>query len=425
IVKRALAKDPEVRYPTAIELLADLPESDSSRSRIHHQPRVANPALSQADTVVVAKKVDPQLPPNKTEKLSAASWGREEPIWKFLKEFSAELGYAWNNKLNTATKVILLVVGFWLFLFSSAVIIPALVFIVVVYLCYRAIWTLVTWSLRDPSVRSTSYAPAADAPAAGSPAQSGHNRRRWHTSRFTLPQKPNRQKVMELFGSMFLSGVVCLVISVVMLLLRGNTVYPEQFAWLALVTIVGTWGILVPAKLWEGNEGEPALRRFSLLVVGMAVGAVAYVAHEQLMVTLPHEFTYRPVFSEVVQNGIATQTYAQSEVAVIDASVSGSGVSKGVESLSLMTCLSYFGFLFLLIRWWRLADPLRISRLSLWTTAVCVTWAGALFLFWPLPASWNWFPQPWGVMVAATVAVAGQLGSPWLNPKRRSATATT
>ena len=236
----------------------------------------------------------------------------------------------------------------------------------------------------------------------------------------TLPPKPSRQRVTELSGGMVLSGLVCLVVSLVMLLLRGEMAAPEQFAWLALVSICGAWGIQIPAKLWEGKDGEPALRRFSMLVVGLVVGAAAFGVHEHLLVSLPHEFTFDPVFKTVADHGVAGSAYAQSLRGYQSITVPSEN-----EQLSLMTCLSYFGFLFLLIRWWRLADPLRSARLSLWTTAVCVTLAGALYLFWPFPASWDIFPQPWGFMVAATVAVAVQLSSPWLNPRRRPTAQTT
>ena len=73
--------------------------------------------------------------------------------------------------------------------------------------------------------------------------------------------------------------------------------------------------------------------------------------------------------------------------------------------------LAYFGFLFPILRWWRQADPLRRSRFSLWSTAVCVLWAGLLGVAWP-------FPQPWGMMAAATIAISVQLSAPWFGNHR-------
>ena len=80
----------------------------------------------------------------------------------------------------------------------------------------------------------------------------------------------------------------------------------------------------------------------------------------------------------------------------------------------LLAYLAYFGFLFVLLRWWRKADPLRRSRLSVWSTAWCVACAWLLSLFWL-------FPQPWGIMLAAVISVSVQLASLWAPPDERTA----
>jgi hypothetical protein len=74
--------------------------------------------------------------------------------------------------------------------------------------------------------------------------------------------------------------------------------------------------------------------------------------------------------------------------------------------------VTYFAFLFLLLRWWRQAEFTRNQRLSLWSVAVCIFWAWVLQFFWA-------FPQPAGMMVAGVTAFATQLASPWLPPSRR------
>ncbi|MCE9545361.1 MAG: hypothetical protein K8T25_07580 [Planctomycetia bacterium] len=212
--------------------------------------------------------------------------------------------------------------------------------------------------------------------------------------------EPIRKRLADLCGSLVLSAVVVLVTTIVMFLVRGESATPEQFAWLSLVSIAGAWGVLVPAKFWEGTRGEPALRRFTMLVVGLLVGAAAWGVQKSLFVSLPHEFTAQPAFSKV-------------------ALAIGTAGSYGPHSL--MAFLTYFGFLFLLVRWWRLADPLRGSRLSLWATAVCVSCAIGLYLFWPFAQKWEYFPQPWGFLVAANIAIAVQLASPWVGRRRLSA----
>jgi hypothetical protein len=80
----------------------------------------------------------------------------------------------------------------------------------------------------------------------------------------------------------------------------------------------------------------------------------------------------------------------------------------------LYAYVAYFGFLFVILRWWRQADPRRTTRLSLWTIACSIFIAWLLNFFWP-------FPQPWGCMVAATMSSAIQLTSPWAPPQKRAA----
>jgi hypothetical protein len=82
----------------------------------------------------------------------------------------------------------------------------------------------------------------------------------------------------------------------------------------------------------------------------------------------------------------------------------------------LKAYLAYFGFLFLLVRWWRQADPLRPARLNLWSVARVVSAAYLVTLFIA-------FPQPWGLMVAATVSIAVQLSSPWIASRQQAARA--
>jgi hypothetical protein len=74
--------------------------------------------------------------------------------------------------------------------------------------------------------------------------------------------------------------------------------------------------------------------------------------------------------------------------------------------------VAYFAFLFVVMRWWRLAEWTRPSRVSLWSIA----FAG--FVGWALTFLW-WFPQPTGMLLAAAIAFTVQLSSPWLSPSQR------
>jgi hypothetical protein len=69
--------------------------------------------------------------------------------------------------------------------------------------------------------------------------------------------------------------------------------------------------------------------------------------------------------------------------------------------------------LFLLVRWWRQADPLRRSRLSIWSVICTLVVAMIAAALWQ-------FPQPWFLAVAGSISVAVQLSSPWCDTRHRT-----
>jgi hypothetical protein len=77
-------------------------------------------------------------------------------------------------------------------------------------------------------------------------------------------------------------------------------------------------------------------------------------------------------------------------------------------TLAYVAC---FGTLFLVLRWWRQADPLRPSRFSLWLLVISAFFAAIV------AAGWS-FPEPWLVMVAATMSAALQLSTPCVDRRR-------
>jgi hypothetical protein len=222
-------------------------------------------------------------------------------------------------------------------------------------------------------------------------------RQSWRHGAFTLPQKTGREVTTELFGSLLLSATVSAVACIVLLALtvRNDEVQPELFAWLGVTGTLGAWSVLVPSKFWEGRQGDPVMRRFVLFTIGMALGIAVWGADNFLMVELPTDANV-PKLHVPAADEIATNMYD----------------SAGQPLWAAY--LAFFGFLFLVIRWWKQADPLRGSRVSLWSTLVCVMWAAALCSLWS-------FPIKWGMMTAATISIAVQLASPWLDPQDRVA----
>jgi eukaryotic-like serine/threonine-protein kinase len=205
--------------------------------------------------------------------------------------------------------------------------------------------------------------------------------------------KPPRERIAELIGSLLGSAFAAAVMSAVMVLLQGFLadvdIRPEHFAWLLLVGMAGSWAVLIPSKLWEGIRGEPMLRRFVMMVLGMGIGLVAFGVSDLLMVRLPVGSVYPHSGYRLPSSFFA--------------------LDGRPLMLAYVAC---FGTLFLLMRWWLQADPLRSTRLSLLTLLLSVCVAGLIALAWQ-------FPQPWLPMAAATISVSVQLASPWRYPRKR------
>ena len=208
-------------------------------------------------------------------------------------------------------------------------------------------------------------------------------------ARQSLRQRPAIELLSQWTGSLLGSATIVGVLGLIMLLVGGvnvdDSVYTwSLYAWLSLTSVTGAWTILTLGKFWENREGDRAHRRFFMLAAGLFVGIVAWFAQQTLVFELPTNGN--GAFAEF---GMPSMLF-----------------SNGVPQPAAF--LVFFGGIFLLLRWWKMADPLRGSRLSLWATAMCALWG------WIIP-----FAQPWGMLVAASMAVAVQLAAPWMTADER------
>jgi hypothetical protein len=213
------------------------------------------------------------------------------------------------------------------------------------------------------------------------------------SARQVIRRKPFSERVAELAGSMLFSGVISAVLCLVFLLIEGETLDGSVpgwslYTWLTVCSVAGSWILLTLGKFWEGNDGDHFRRRFVMLIAGLAVGAAAFGADKLLMVDVRD---YDNFTAHSLSDDQIASLYSMDGVAAY---------------------LIYFAGLFVILRWWAQADPLRGTRLSLWATGVCVLWAWIVHMFCP-------FPQPWGLMLAAVISVAVQMSAPWVNPKQR------
>lgn len=399
VVARAMEKDPALRYRSAAEMLATLPAPPSD-------PGVFNQINSrESATHGDADSADPSFsgcqhggPSNET--VVTADIVSEEPILRAVRENLQDFRNALQKaEKKTPTLYVVLViiavialVELWPLAVMLAVVLGML------YGAYRIVWTMLRHrnnNSQGPAAPGTP--PPASTPQSETPTNYRNHGlfRRHERPKQAMLLKPPRERLAELIGSLLGSTFVAAAMCVVVILIKSfgtsaaGILRPEQFAWLFAVSLIGAWAVLILSKFWEGVRGDAMIRRFLLMVVGMAVGTLAFVMSQWLLVGLPPAAGYpEPWFN------ISPSFYRQDGFPLL---------------LAYVAC---FGTLFLLVRWWLQTDPLRSTRLSLSKLIMSVLVAGVV--------AWAWqFPQPWLPMVACVISVSVQLSSPWMPTGRR------
>ena len=441
IVRRLLTKDPEGRIQSVGELVELLPRTagfgdDPARTgpfpgQLHNAQRAGSspnpgefPTNPLADT---GPHLDPAAPisadprqPQPNAPVAAAPITTEEPIYRAVIEGWTGFWQWWHtspiNPLARAAIIVLAVIvgatmGWW--------ILPAFVSMAVVYVVYYCFWSIfVLPGVQAQALRNRQQTAAANAVAAGAvpaPRENRHaraaakrrNRLNWRVAvNKQLAAKTWRQRLTELTGSMLVATPLCVGGSALAAgLLQGMTGSDATplILWFSIVTTLGSWAVLTTNKLTEGRVEDQIPMRGMLLVLGAFVGLVAgALNYEGIRVGLPNDRDYGPGLHSSGARELLDFPSSDGRVELIDGGV----------LTNIPMSVAYFAFLFLVLRWWRQAEYTREKRLSLWTIVGCMFWAWILHLFW-------WYPQPSGIAIAAVIAAATQLASPWMPPSQR------
>jgi serine/threonine protein kinase len=416
VIQRAMQKDPEKRFSSVGQMLSAL-ENPSSLAGTKLGPgpvptsfASANPA--PALPVYIGDEDDGiELGPlhenaltaeivktgSKVPAGTAATRGLrktpDEPIARAFTHGWRRLSHWWNHgPLTTPLKIGLLIVAAVFAIASGGWLIPIAVVFACVYMVYLGIRLL---------VQAIGATTAPVAPTVGGNAESLRSSD-WSPSAFesrcrqALCMKTAGDCIGELTGSMLAAAAIALVLTIVMSAISGEAFDGSATAlagpaWLWLCTTIGSWLVLSMGKFYERSSGEPVKRRFALLVAGLVFGSVAFAAAQFLLVTFHGEFVAR----ELVSHSIANRMY---------------GVSGDPK---LAAFLAYFGAIFVTVGWWKQTDPLRVSRLRI---GPILTTLLAAWIWWMLFG----FPQPWGFMLAAAIAITVQLAAPWLSQQDRA-----
>jgi hypothetical protein len=246
----------------------------------------------------------------------------------------------------------------------------------VLYSIYAGIWLLVE------GIRSRAEPPP------------GIRYRSWQELvRENLRGKPVGNRLGELTGSWLGSAILSCLISVVLIAMADgfNTAdvnVLSLYTWMAVIATLGSWSVLAVGKFCEGIESDAWRRRLVTLAMGLGVGAAAWgLGDNFLQVNLQS----------------AANTWAMPETSL-----------ASPDTAPLARFLVFFGLLFAVPGWWKQTDPLRRTRVNLLSLGWCVLWGGIISIFWP-------FPQPWGLMLAATISLSTQLAAPWMSSAERDA----
>jgi serine/threonine protein kinase len=458
IVKRALAKAPELRIKNVGELVAMLPgsQSGSGFARMDSQTIPHAPSPPPAVSSTAQPKEAPRTAGNRTAAPNVVSRARdelhdagqrladhfavEEPIAKAFRTGFATIKRRWSGEhpqpLTLGRKILLgvaiyaLVMWMW---FNNGDPFDLAIKCLVIYGIYYAVWA----SLIRPGIRrhtgeaALAAGPAPTAPVppppqhfAAQPAveqtvawtpdhapstslsryEEAQRRRRARTNwrdraAAQLAAKPLREKLTELLGSMLLAALFSAVAACVVPLFSGSQVTSEitaTYFWLAIVGTLGSWAVMIPAKLIEGKLEDQMPMRIALMLLGALLGVAAWGFAAGLM-------THLPGWSAPIDV----------ERGLVSHEMLGWNPSDRTNPPAAVY-IAYFAFIFLIPRWWRQAEFTRSARLSIWRVIGCVLFAWLVHLFW-------WFPQPLGMAAAGVISMSTQLASPWMTPSQRRA----
>jgi hypothetical protein len=445
IVKRALAKDPNVRIKNVGELVALLPrgsEATPTYARVDAQPKpepTPPPKQNAPNPSQPQSSFDAAF--NHTGQHLADHFGVEEPIAKAIRTLWQSVSLRWRGEgsqpLSRIQKSLLVIAVVILATrYGEGDILKVAFQCLVVYAIYYAFWA----SVIRPSIRrhtgeaalaagsppapaaptrapSPPSAPSVDQqtaawPQAKQPGATGltryeeaQRRRRSRTNwrdraNQQLVAKPLREKLTELLGSMLLAALFSAIAACALPLLLNSQSSSEMTAtyfWLTIVGTLGSWAVLVPSKFVEGKLEDQVPMRITLMLLGALLGLIAWGIADGLMLKTAGWREPIDVGSGLVSQGMLG--WARGE--------SGSNSPAAVY-------VAYFAFLFVIPRWWRQTEYTRANRMSLWCIFSCVFIAWLLHIFW-------WFPQPFGMIAAGIISLSTQLASPWMPPSQRRA----
>lgn len=361
------------------------------------RPHVASPAMNAAAPQVV---------------LSHPT--SEEPIARAIRMSFVDLKQWWQNlERSPGSKFVIVLATVMILLINTHWLVPMLSLIGFFYIPYYVIRHIVlqiaepdTYAHTHDQHRRATHVNHAMSPGATHMPNGPHNASAPTSRPQPVPARLSKTQMRQMLRQSLAqrtrtsmaaewttSGMISLVVAATLLLissvigLRNSLVSPltiAPYVWMACVVWLGSFGLLGLGKAWESSEGDGFTRRLSASFLGAAVGVIAYLLADVLMVPLDQGL------SRDIDATRLPMTFYQ-----------GSGVPKAAAMMA------HFAVLFALLRMWKPVDPLRRARLSLWAVSVAVV--GEWIVHQMIPV-----PQPAGMLIAGGIVVMTQMSAPWV-----------
>ena len=208
--------------------------------------------------------------------------------------------------------------------------------------------------------------------------------------RKSIEELPASDRVTEWLGSILVASLACVVLCLFGLAVwqsigTANVEGWAFYTWLTFSCVSACTGILSTAKFLETQtDGDDLQRRMVLVGIGSLTGLISIIVANVFLVDLTCANFDRPDLLS----------------------------SFGIPLPAFLAWPIFFVALFGVIGWWRVADPIRKSRLRLREVGISLVWATVLSLLLCLPLV-NC------CILAGVVSVSVQLASPWLSHARR------
>lgn len=377
-IERALEKDPKERWQSVRDMGAAI-------GLAPHAAEIVTPLLT---ATVVGPPVASVIVDKPVSHQNAKS---PEPVAQAVSSGIHDIQSWWSGiHLNRAQRAIIIAMIVCALVINTRWLLPLLSILGIVYVPYYIIRQMLIGA--SPGV---SYQDAHRLAVATHARPKPISKKRWiQIKRTELASKRASTQLAELSGSWTAAtaaSILCAVAAGVIGVRNGtanaDTIAP--FAWAGSMILTSSMAILAMGKLWEAHEGDPIRRRMVMLGVGGGIGALAYVIANFLMLDLGLGLA-----RSISETELPHALY----------------VSDGTPRLSAY--MVHFALLLSVVRWWRTTDPLRRTRLSVWS--VCAVVAVDWMIQQIVPIG-----QPFGMLVAAGTVIATQIGAPWENPRQR------